>query len=345
MACEIELGKPGDFHVHLRDGLMKDLVTPLVHCGGVSVCFVMPNLVPPIDSVAQIVQYENSLKQLDPHTKFLMSLYLSPSITPEVIREAKAQGIAGVKVYPAGVTTNSDCGVTSYERYFSVFAEMEKLDIVLNLHGECAHGDGITVLNAEERFLPTLHMLHAQFPNLRIVLEHCTSRKAIEAVLQCGSNVVATITAHHLYLTVDSWGGNSLHFCKPVAKMPEDKAALIEAATSGNPKFFFGSDSAPHPIESKVRESGAAAGVFTQSHAIAYVAQVFDQAGHLDRLKGFVSDFGKQFYGITDDMLAPGTVTLVRSPNVVPKRCESGALSVVPFLADKTLDWKVAWKY
>lgn len=344
MAQEIELGQPGDFHVHLRDGHMKELITPYVHRGGVSVCFVMPNLVPPITTVARAVQYGSTLKELDPQTKFLMSLYLSPSITPEVIRDAKAHGIAGVKVYPAGVTTNSDSGVTSYERYFPVFAEMEKLDLVLNLHGECAHGDGINVLNAEERFLPTLHMLHAKFPNLRIVLEHCTSKRAIEAVMQCGPTVVATITAHHLYLTVDSWGGNSLHFCKPVAKMPEDKAALIEAATSGNPKFFFGSDSAPHPIESKLREGGAAAGVFTQSHAIAYVAQVFEQAGHLDRLKGFVTDHGKQFYHIDDDTLAPGTVTLVRSPNVVPKRCESGDLSVVPFLAGQTLDWQVVWK-
>lgn len=339
----IELGKPGDFHVHLRDGPMKELVTPTVHEGGVSVCLVMPNLVPPITSVERCLEYKHSLESIDSRPLYLMTLYLSPQVTPDVISEAKKQGIIGVKVYPAGVTTNSDNGVTSYEAYYPTFAEMEKQDMILNLHGECAHGDDIHVLNAEEKFLPMLKELHAQFPKLRIILEHCTSKAAIEAVKQCGPTVAATITAHHLFLTVDSWGGNALHFCKPVAKFPDDREALITAATSGSPKFFFGSDSAPHPVESKTKGKGAAAGVFTQSAAIPYVAQVFDKAGKLENLKKFVTDNGTRFYKVDETKLGSGSVRLIKKKYTVPETIGDGSLKVIPFKAGEELDWEVEW--
>lgn len=339
----IDLGKPGDFHVHLRDGAMKELVTPTVHEGGVSVCLVMPNLVPPITSVERCLEYKHSLESIDSRPLYLMTLYLSPQITPEVIVEAKKQGVTGVKVYPAGVTTNSDNGVTSYEAYYPTFAEMEKQDMILNLHGECAHGDDIHVLNAEEKFLPMLKELHAKFPKLRIILEHCTSKAAIEAVKQCGPSVAATITAHHLFLTVDSWGGNALHFCKPVAKFPEDREALITAATSGSSKFFFGSDSAPHPVEAKTKGKGAAAGVFTQSAAIPYVAQVFDKVGKLENLKKFVTDNGTKFYKVDESKLGPGSVRLIKKKSTVPEAIEKGSLKVIPFKAGEELDWEVEW--
>lgn len=346
MTETIDLGRPGDFHVHLRDGALKEVVTPTVREGGVSVCFVMPNLVPPLVEVDRVLAYKESLQKLAPKTTFLMSLYLSPEITPEVIVAAKKAGISGVKVYPAGVTTNSDHGVSSYEPFYPTFAEMERQDMVLNLHGECPSGKDIHVLNAEEKFLPTLKELHSKFPKLRIVLEHCTSAAAINAVKECGPNVVATITAHHLYLTVDSWGGSSQNFCKPVAKFPSDRDALIDAATSGSPKFFFGSDSAPHPARNKAKAKGAAAGVFTQSHALAYVAEVFENAGKLDKLKGFVTDFGKDFYRVDDaDLRDPvGSVTLVRRDNAIPDIVGGNSDDgVVPFRAGETLRWQVVW--
>ena len=343
MTDSIDLGKPGDFHVHLRDGPMKELVTPAVHEGGVSVCYVMPNLVPPITDPARAIEYGQSLTALDPRTKYLMSLYLSPEVTPEVIKQAAKLGVSGVKVYPAGVTTNSDQGVSDYEPFYPTFAEMERQNMVLNLHGECPHGPGIHVLNAEHKFLPMLETLHKQFPKLRIILEHCTSKAAIEAVKRCGDSVAATITAHHLFLTVDSWGGNSFNFCKPVAKLPEDREALVEAATSGSPKFFYGSDSAPHPVEAKMKGQGAAAGVYTQSYGIAYVTQAFAKVGKLENLRKFVTESGKKFYQISDSELSSGSVRVVKRKAAVAKDISKGDLSVVPFMAGSELDWEVEW--
>lgn len=349
MSDRINIGKPGDFHVHLREGAMMDLVTPTIRDGGVSIVFVMPNLVPPLIDVDRVLAYKKQLETLSPSTTFLMSLYLRPEITPEVIEQAAKAGITGVKCYPAGVTTNSSHGVSSYEPYYPTFAAMEKHDLILNLHGECpsSHSSDISVMNAEHKFLPTLKLLHAKFPKLRIILEHCTSADAIEAVKECGPTVAATITAHHLFLTVDSWGGNALNFCKPVAKLPSDKQALIDAATSGNPKFFFGSDSAPHPIEAKRKESGAAAGVFTQPYAIQYLAQVFDEQNKLDKLKAFVNDFGRKFYKKPEeDDKEKKTVVLVRNKTKVQDYIQTSdeKVQVVPFLAGQELDWTVEWE-
>lgn len=343
----IDLGRPGDFHVHLRQGELMSVVTPTIAPGGVSIVYVMPNLVPPLIDVDTVLKYKADLEALSPTTTFLMSLYLRPEITPEVIAQASKAGITGVKCYPAGVTTNSAAGVSSYEPFYPTFKAMEEHGMILNLHGECppSAGADVTVLNAEHKFLPTLLDLHKRFPKLHIILEHCTSQAAVEAVLQCGDTVAATITAHHLFLTVDSWGGNALNFCKPVAKLPSDRSALIDAATSGNPKFFFGSDSAPHPVGAKRKECGAAAGVFTQPYAIQYVAQIFDKAGKLDKLKGFVTDFGRQFYGKPEekDVSPEKSVVLVKKPFVVPQSIGAEINTVIPFLAGETLDWSIEW--
>ena len=339
----IDLGRPGDFHVHLRDGAMAELVTPQVHSGGASVCYVMPNLVPPLDNVPAVLDYHKKLQAIYNRPKYLMSLYLSPNITPETIREAKSKNIYGVKCYPAGVTTNSAHGVGSYEPFFPVFAEMEKCDLVLNLHGECPSTGNINVMNAEPEFLPTLKMLHQRFPKLRIILEHCTTRAAVEAVKECGDTVAATITCHHLFLTVDSWGGNAFNFCKPVAKFPDDRQALIDAATSGSPKFFFGSDSAPHPLEAKTKGKNASAGVFTQNASIAYISEAFHQSGNMENLKKFVTDNGKKFYKIDDSELGKETVRLVKRPNKIPEVIEHESVVVVPFMAGETLEYSVEW--
>lgn len=234
-----ELPAAADFHVHLRDGAMSSAVVPTIRRGGVNTAYVMPNLVPPVTTVAQALEYKARLEAIDPSVNYLMTLYLHESITPEVVREAKRAGISGIKSYPAGVTTNSSSGVLSYEPFYPVFAAMEECGLVLNLHGEIPSDQkqGITILNAESKFLPTLKSLHTKFPKLRIVLEHCSTKDAVEAVKACGDTVVGTLTCHHLFLTVDDWAGEvvsaldnlafvalsyrliQFSFCKPVAKV------------------------------------------------------------------------------------------------------------------------------
>ncbi|TGZ83031.1 Dihydroorotase [Ascodesmis nigricans] len=352
MTTTIELPAVADFHVHLRDGDMMKTVVPTVRQGGVSVAYVMPNLVPPITSVEQALSYHERLREVDPTTKYLMTLYLSPEITPDVIQKAAATGvIAGVKSYPKGVTTNSAAGVVSYEQYYPVFEAMEKHDLVLNLHGEAPSGPDTTVLNAEATFLPTLLDLHRRFPNLRIVLEHCTTAAAVEAVKQCGPTVAATITAHHLYLTIDQWADNPHCFCKPVAKLPGDRDALVAAATSGDPKFFLGTDSAPHPKTSKIgaKTGRTAAGVFTQPYAAQYIASAFDRAGKLEALKGFLCDFGRRFYKTvekgweTKEEVEKVSIVLSNEPTQVVAEIGQGEVSVVPFMAGEEV-WSLRWK-
>lgn len=287
-------------------------VTPTIRAGGVNIVYVMPNLFPPITTVEAALSYKSRLELLAPDVKFLMSLYLHPSITPSTISAAKAAGITGVKSYPAGVTTNSESGVVDYESFYPVFAAMEVEGMVLNLHGESPPGEHITVLNAEETFLPTLLHLHRTFPRLRIILEHCTTAAAIEAVKSCGPTVAATITPHHMFLTIDDVVGDPLSFCKPVAKLPSDRIALIRAAVSGNPKFFLGTDSAPHALHAKRGGAGdalgkCAAGIFTQPYATQLVLEALEEAiekRDLDKsdvseevLRKFLSDNGRRFYG------------------------------------------------
>lgn len=285
--------------------------------------------------------------------KFLMSLYLHPNIKPETVVEAKEKGITGIKSYPHGVTTHSDDGVMSYEAFYPVFEEMQRQDMVLNLHGELppSAGDDITVLNAEEAFLPTLLDLHRRFPKLRIILEHCTSAAAIEAVKSCGDTVAATITAHHMFLTVDDWAGDPHCFCKPVAKNPSDRRALLKTAISGNPKFFLGTDSAPHPAISK-RGDKVAAGVFTQPHAVGLVINALElgvELGVLDvedvtkaKLEGFLSSFGRSFYRVSDEKNE--RITLGRGSQSISNilRNESGSVEVVPFRRGK-MTWETKW--
>lgn len=282
---------------------------------------------------------------MDSETTFLMTLYLNQAVTPEVIYEAKKAGIIGVKSYPQGVTTNSDAGVVSYEAFYPVFAAMEEVDMVLNLHGEKPPAPETTVLNAEEQFLPTLLDLHARFPKLRIVLEHCTTAAAVEAVKKCGPTVAATITSHHLWLTVNDWAGNPHCFCKPVAKNPSDRQALIDAATSGNPKFFLGTDSAPHPKQAK-HGSKTAAGVFTQPYALQYVAEIFENAGKLDKLRGFACEFGREFYKVKELGLEKktGTIVLKKEPGVeIAQEIGQGDFAVIPFLTGQRT-WSLEWK-
>lgn len=313
-----------------------------------------PNLVPPITTVRHALDYRDRIHSVEPNVTYLMSLYLHPHITPETIKEAKAAGIYGVKSYPHGVTTNSDSGVMSYEEFYPVFEEMERQDMILNIHGELpsSAGSDITVLSAEEAFLPTLLDLHKRFPKLRIILEHCTSAAAVKAVETCGSTVAATITAHHLFMIVDDWAGDPHCFCKPVAKLPSDRRALLNTAISGNPKFFLGTDSAPHPSSSK-RADKYAAGVFTQPHAVGLVIDALEQgidtgvlaaaAVTKENLEGFLCKHGRDFYQVRDDRQE--TIVL-RKPGIEIESAlhnKDSTIEVIPFRRGK-LTWKVDWK-
>ncbi|GAA5831220.1 hypothetical protein JCM3766R1_002971 [Sporobolomyces carnicolor] len=373
----ITLSAPLDAHVHLRQGNLMKLVAPHVRLGGVKTAFVMPNLIPPLTTPDQTVAYVQQLASVAPDLEVLPSMYLSSTMTPELIREAKAKGIVGIKSYPRGVTTNSEGGVgmEGYSVYDEVFAEMEKQDIVLNLHGEVpsdVDGDGTCVLNAEERFIPHLFEINRKFPKLRIVLEHCTTAAAVEAVKSLPSNVVATITPHHLHLTIDAACSTSLGFCKPLAKFPSDRKALRQAIESGNPKFFLGSDSAPHPSASKLpalqvaevmseeepgvvlREvtlpSPCAAGIYTSSNLIPLTAEIFERSKiPLERLQGFVSEFGRAFYRVPAQK--GDEVTIQRVGGVQVEKVwayekdgaeRSGNEYVIPFLAGEQIGWEIA---
>ena len=230
---------------------------------------------------------------------------------------------------------------------------MERQNLVLNLHGEVPSSSSITVLNAEPAFLPTLTTLHCTFPNLRIILEHCTTAEAVSAVRACGPSVAATLTAHHLSLIIDDWAGDPFCFCKPVAKTPEDRDALLRAVVTSEGRFFLGTDSAPHPAIKKRGEDRIAAGVFTQPYATAYVLDALEQAvergviakEELTRevLEGFLGGWGKKFYGVEDQrgeriVMKRGQEQVA---NVLSK--EAGSVEVVPFRrGEKT--WRVEWK-
>ncbi|ESZ95740.1 dihydroorotase [Sclerotinia borealis F-4128] len=362
----LEIPAAADMHVHLRDGKMMEMVVPTIRMGGVNTVYVMPNLVPPITTVSAALAYKERLEAIDPKVEYLMTLYLHESITPDTVREAKKAGIMGIKSYPAGVTTNSSSGVLSYEPFYPVFSAMQEEGLILNLHGECPsdHQKDITILNAEASFLPTLQSIHQAFPTLKIVLEHCTTAAAIATVQKCGPSVVGTITAHHLSLTIDQWADDAFHFCKPVAKLPSDRTALLLAASSHSDKFFLGTDSAPHDIAAKKGGVGkTAAGVFTQAHAVGHVLTALEQGAEMgvlraeditvEILEGFLGKRGRAFYGVEEPMGEDGakgkgkgngeSIILKRGEEIVRASFKGDGVEVVPFWRGQRI-WSVLWK-
>ncbi|KAL8284259.1 hypothetical protein RQP46_005008 [Phenoliferia psychrophenolica] len=365
----IVLPSPFDAHVHLRQGDLMELVVPHVAVGGVKLAYVMPNLIPPLTTPALSVAYLAQLSALAPDTHFLPSMYLTLALTPALIREAHTAGVVGVKSYPRGVTTNSDGGVgmEGYGVFDDVFGEMEKVDMILNLHGEVpsdVDGEGTCVLDAEARFLPHLLEIHRKFPKLRIVLEHCTTAAAVECVKTLPPNVCATITPHHLALTIDQAVASPLAFCKPIAKYPSDRAALREVIRSRHPQFFLGSDSAPHPSASKMPTlsvspaaiaggteevtlpSPCAAGIYTSADLIPLVATVFEASAiPLDCLAGFVSTFGRQLYGFPAKEGDEVVLRRVAGGKAVASAYgfdrPQGREWVVPFMAGEKLGWEI----
>jgi dihydroorotase len=340
----ITLRRPDDWHLHLRDGaVLASTVTDAARCFARAI--VMPNLRPAVRTTAQALDYrERILGEVPEGSTFepLMTLYLTDDTAPEEISRAKLSGrVFGVKLYPAGATTHSDEGVTRLSRCFHALEKMQEFGMPLLVHGESTD-PAIDVFDREQVFLEeVLGPLLERFPGLKVVLEHITTREAAQYVEVTGPNVAATITAHHLLLNRNAiflGGIRPHHYCLPVLKREVHREALVEAAISGNPKFFLGTDSAPHARNTKEAACGCA-GIYTAHAALELYAAAFEEAGALDKLEGFASAFGAQFYGLP---LNEGTVTLVREEWRVPERLRFGKDELVPLRAGETIPWKLA---
>ena len=340
----ITLKRPDDWHVHLRDGpAMRAVLGDTARRFARAI--VMPNLKPPVRTTHEALHYrERILGELPEHARFepLMTLYLTDDTPPEEIARAKLSGsVHGVKLYPAGATTHSEAGVTRISRCFRVLEKMEELGMPLLVHGESTD-PAIDVFDREKAFIEeVLGPTMARFTHLKVVLEHITTRDAVQYVEVTGANVAATITAHHLLMNRNALfqgGIRPHHYCLPVLKREEHRDALVEAAVSGNPKFFLGTDSAPHARDAKEAACGCA-GIYTAHAAIELYAIAFEEAGALERLEGFASEFGAAFYGLPQNR---DTITLVREEWRVPERLAFGGADLVPLRAGETIPWKLA---
>lgn len=328
--ASFQLESPLDMHLHVRVGDLLNLVAPLsarAFAGAV----IMPNLAPPVDNAVRMDRYRAAIDAAVGEAAFepYMTLFFRPYAAAEL--EAVRSRIIGVKLYPAGVTTNSEAGVRALREAEPTLALMQELDIPLLVHGESTG----FVMDREAEFMPVYEHLAQTFPRLRIVMEHITTRQAV-AFLDRYDNIFATATLHHLVLTLDDVAGGLLAphlFCKPIAKRPEDRDALLAAALSAHPKLMFGSDSAPHPQHSK-ESAGCAAGVFTAPVALPMLVELFDKHGALENLQAFVSGNAQRIHRLTP---APKTVSFVKEATVVPPRYGS----VVPFGAGKTVAWRL----
>ena len=338
----LTITRPDDWHVHLRDGdQLKDTVRDISRYMGRAI--VMPNLVPPATCTDTALSYRERIMSANPQGNFepLMVLYLTDKTTPDEITKAKATGkIVAAKLYPAGATTNSDSGVTSVKNIYPVLKAMQEVGMLLLVHGEVTDSS-IDIFDREKVFLDTiLGDVVNDFPELKIVLEHITTKDAVEFVVNAPSNVAATITAHHLLYNRNHMlaGGIRPHYyCLPILKRNIHQQALMAAAISGNKKFFLGTDSAPHYKDKKEAACGCA-GAYTAHAAIELYAEAFEDAGALDMLEGFASHFGPDFYELPRNT---DTITLQRKPWKVPASYTLGDSEVVPIKAENTMDWSV----
>jgi len=341
----ITLTQPDDFHLHLRDGARMQAVLPY-SARQFARAIIMPNLRPPIVNTDMATAYRNRIvsalpKDLNNRFEPLMTLYLTDNTTPGEILHAKDSGIVyGVKLYPAGATTNSDAGVTNIERCHPVLETMEKCGMPLLVHGEVTD-PSVDIFDREKMFIDQVLMpITRHFPGLCIVFEHITTRDAADFVTSAADTIAATITAHHLRYNRNAifQGGIRPHYyCLPVLKREAHRAALIQAATSGSRKFFLGTDSAPHPRTLKENHCGCA-GIFTAHAAIELYAEVFEQAGALDKLEGFASFNGADFYRIPRNTTS---ITLSKTQWAVPEHIDYEGDVLIPLAAGETLNWKL----
>lgn len=340
----LEIVRPDDWHLHLRDGETMASVVGYT-ARRFARAIVMPNLKPPVTTVALARAYRERILACVPDGMTfepLMTLYLTRQTTPEEIRLARQSGqVHAVKFYPQGATTHSDAGVSDLSTVYPVLEAMEQADLPLLVHGEVTD-PAVDVFDREKVFIDRhLVPLRARFPGLRIVLEHITTEDAVQFVLGSAQNVASTITVHHLLLNRNALfegGIRPHHYCAPVLKRERHRLALLDAATSGDPRFFLGTDSAPHPREAKLADCGCA-GVFSAHAAIELYAEAFEQAGKLDRLEGFASFHGPDFYRMPRNR---DRLVLERRSWTVPETLPLGDGVCVPMRSGGSVAWSIA---
>lgn len=345
----LTLRQPDDWHVHLRDGAMLQAVAPAT-AAQFARAIVMPNLRPPVTTVAAAEAYRRRIREALPDGcpfQPLMTAYLTDTIDPAEVARGFREGVwTACKLYPAGATTNSDAGVTAIAAIEPVLAVMERIGMPLLIHGEVVDPQ-VDIFDREAVFIERVLLpLLQRHPGLKVVLEHITTADAVDVVRSGPPTLAATITPHHLHINRNALFAGGLRpdaYCLPVAKRELHRLALRAAATSGNPKFFLGTDTAPHARAAKESACGCA-GIFNAPYALESYAAVFEQEGALNRLEGFASEHGPRFYGLP---LNSGTVTLERRPVTVPDRLHLNdaagtAVELVPFHAGEILPWRLA---
>lgn len=343
MSDTLTITRPDDWHLHVRDGEAMAAVVP--HSAAqFGRAIIMPNLKPPVTTAAQAAAYRKRILEVVPRDvafEPLMTLYLTDNLPPDEIRRAREAGVAAVKLYPAGATTNSDAGVTDIRKVHRTLEAMQQEGLPLLVHGEVTTPE-VDIFDREAVFIDRhLIPLRRDFPGLKIVMEHITTLEAAQYVRGADPLTAATITAHHLLYNRNAifTGGIRPHYyCLPVLKREKHRVALVEAATSGSPKFFLGTDSAPHPAVLKEHALGCA-GCYTGHAAMELYAEAFEQAGALDRLEGFASFFGADFYGLPRNA---GTLTLRKHPWQVPESYPFGQAQLKPLRGGETLAWKAS---
>eukprot|EP01039_Chlorochromonas_danica_P008399 gene8399-9258_t len=342
MTSSLEIIQPDDFHHHLRDGEVLPHV--LQHAERqFKRIIAMPNLKPPVRTLADALAYrERILSNCQGAFEPLMTLYLTDNTSPEEVVAAHGSGVVyAVKYYPAGATTNSDLGVSHIDKVHAVLLTMEDIGLPLLIHGEVTEKE-VDIFDREEVFIRTIlqPLIMTRYPRLKVVMEHITTKQAVEFIRDAPANIVATITAHHLlYNRNDIFrGGVCPHmYCLPILKREEHRQALLTAATSGSPKFFLGTDSAPHSVENKESACGCA-GIFTAHAAIELYAEAFESVDALDKLEGFASIYGQQFYGLP---LNQKKVRLVKESWNVPETLPFGSSTLKPLRAGQAVTWKI----
>ena len=342
MTQELTITRPDDWHLHVRDGAALNTVVPHT-AAEFGRAIIMPNLKPPVTTAAQALAYKQRILAAVPQgVSFepLMTLYLTDNLPADEITRAKDAGVVAAKLYPAGATTNSDAGVTDLRKTYKTLEAMQKAGMLLLVHGEVTSSD-IDLFDREAVFIDTqLIPLRRDFPELKIVFEHITTREAAQYVAQSDAFTGASITAHHLLYNRNAifTGGIRPHYyCLPVLKREVHRQALVQAATSGSPKFFLGTDSAPHPAHLKEHATGCA-GCYTAHAAMPLYAEAFDNAGALDKLEGFASFHGADFYGLPRNN---GTLTLRRESWTPPESFAFGDAELKPLRSGESLPWRV----
>jgi dihydroorotase len=339
----LTLTRPDDWHLHVRDGAHMTSVVPFT-ARQFGRAVIMPNLKPPVTTVAQAKAYRDRIVQALPKgSRFepLMTLYLTDGTSPAEIRAARDSGIiVGAKLYPAGATTHSDAGVTAIEKLYPALEAMEECGLIFQVHGEVTDPD-VDVFDRESVFIDRVMARVAErFPKLKIVFEHVTTREAVQFVTSSRAGIGATVTPQHLLLNRNAIfvGGIRPHnYCLPVLKRERDRRALIEAATSDDPRFFLGTDSAPHAKHAKEHSCGCA-GIFSAHAAIELYAEAFEAAGRLDRLEAFASYRGADFYGLPRNA---EKITLARTSWIPPSAYRFGDEELVPFRAGESIAWRL----